>query len=194
MSNLVLLVFISKIFQTKECNATHVCCELKPFDAKDADKCAIRNLNTFPRGPLPSNANFAEFPWQAMILRESTKSLLCGGIILKTNFVLTAGDCVAGHKTIDVLTKGGEWKLGSDEEGKDFQIVRLKSISIHPDFNFTKNAHNLALLHLERDYKFDEHIQQLCLDETETDPKPDEYCVVTGWGQEALKGINFLSK
>lgn len=123
-----------------------------------------------------------------MILRESTKSLLCGGIIIKKNFVLTSGDCVAGQKTIDVLTKGGEWKLGSDDEGKDFQIVRLKSISLHPDFNFTKNAHNLAILHLERDYKFDEHIQQLCLDETETDPKQDDFCVITGWGQEALKG------
>lgn len=126
-----------------------------------------------------------------MILRESTKSLLCGGIIIKKNFVLTAGDCVAGHKTIDVLTKGGEWKLGSDEEGKDYQIVRLKSITFHPDFNFTKQAHNLAILHLERDYKFDQHIQQLCLDERETVPSPEDYCVVTGWGQEALKSKYF---
>uniref|UniRef100_A0A336LJI8 CSON007400 protein n=1 Tax=Culicoides sonorensis TaxID=179676 RepID=A0A336LJI8_CULSO len=172
---------------SKECNATHVCCEVKPFDPKNADKCAIRNLNTFPQGPLPLNANFAEFPWQAMILRESTKSLLCGGIIFKKNFVLTAGDCVAGIKTIDILTKGGEWKLGSDEEGKDFQLVRLKSISLHPEFNFTKVAHNLAILHLERDYKFDQHIQQLCLDETDTPPTEYDYCVTTGWGQEALK-------
>lgn len=128
-----------------------------------------------------------------MILRESTKSLLCGGIIIKKDFVLTSGDCVAGHKTIDVLTKGGEWKLGSNDEGKDFQLVRLKSISLHPDFNFTKNAHNLAILHLERDYKFDQHIQQLCQDETDTSPNVDDYCVVTGWGQEALQGENYRS-
>lgn len=123
-----------------------------------------------------------------MILRESTKSLLCGGIIIKKNFVLTTGDCVAGQKTIDVLTKGGEWKLGSDEEGIDFMLVRLKTISLHPDFNFTKTSHNLALLHLERDYKFDVHIQPLCLDETNTTPKRGDYCITTGWGKEALKG------
>jgi len=171
---------------TKLCNATEVCCELAKFDPKNADKCAVRNNNTFPRGPLPINANFAEFPWQAMILKESTKSLLCGGIIISKNFVLTSGSCVAGQRYTDVLTKGGEWELGKNSEGIDFQLVRLKTMTFHPDFNFTDLSTNLALLHLERDYKFDVHIQQLCFDDTQTDPQPGDYCIVTGWGKEAL--------
>lgn len=33
-----------------------------------------------PRGTLPNEASFGEFPWQAMVLRESTKTILCGKI------------------------------------------------------------------------------------------------------------------
>ncbi|XP_037038264.1 inactive serine protease scarface-like [Bradysia coprophila] len=174
---------------TDLCHATTVCCTIKPWDSEYADECAIRSLNTSPQGPTPLNANFAEFPWQAMILRESTKSLLCGGVIIKKNFVLTSADCVAEQKSIDVLTKGGEWKLGSDDEGKPFQLVRLKSISLHPDYDHTKLSHNLAVLHLERDYKFDEHIRPLCLDGSDNlpDTGDQKLCIITGWGREALR-------
>lgn len=165
-----------------------MCCEIQKIDAKDLGRCAVRNLNTEPRGPLPINANFAEFPWQAMILKESTKSLLCGGVIIHKNFVLTTGTCVAGLRYTDILTKGGEWELGRNSEGIDFQLVRLKTMTFHPDFNFTDLSTNLALLHLERDYKFDVHIQPLCFDDSAAAsvPQPGEYCVVTGWGKEAL--------
>lgn len=168
--------------------ATGVCCPLRTWDPRTAGSCAVRNLNTSPKGPSSIYANFAEFPWQAMILKESTKSLLCGGVIVQKDLVVTSGDCVQGQKSIDILTKGGEWKLGSDEEGIDFQLVRLRKISFHPYYNVGEPAYNLALLHLERDYKFNLHIQPLCLDETFTAPVPGEMCVTTGWGKEALRG------
>lgn len=161
---------------------------MRPWDPRTAGSCAARNLNTSPKGSSSIHANFAEFPWQAMILKESTKSLLCGGVIIQKDLVLTSGDCVQGQKSIDILTKGGEWKLGSDEEGIDFQLVRLRKISFHPYYNVGEPAYNLALLHLERDYKFNLHIQPLCLDETFTTPVPGEVCVTTGWGKEALAG------
>lgn len=121
-----------------------------------------------------------------MILRESTKSLLCGGIIIKKNFVLTRGQCVAGQKTYDLLAKGGEWELGKESEGIDFDLNRLKSISYHPDLNLTELSHDLAILHMERDFKFNVHIQQLCYENDYTPPKPGDFCIVTGWGRDAL--------
>ncbi|XP_063706327.1 inactive serine protease scarface-like [Culicoides brevitarsis] len=168
------------------CAESGVCCQLRAWDPRSAGNCAVRNLNTSPKGPSPINANFAEFPWQAMILKESTKSLLCGGVIIHKNFVLTTGDCVQGQKSIDILTKGGEWKLGSDEEGIDFELVRLTKISFHPYYSVGEPAYNLALLHLERDYKFNLHIQPLCLEEGPF-AKPGDSCVTTGWGKKALE-------
>lgn len=128
-----------------------------------------------------------------MILKESTKSLLCGGIIITKDLVLTSGDCVQGQNRLDILTKGGEWKLGSDEEGIDFQLVRLLKITFHPYYNTADPAYNLALLHLERDYQFNLHIQPLCLDETFTPPAPGDNCLTTGWGKEALESEFFNS-
>lgn len=52
--------------------------------------------NAFPKGQGPYDAAFGEFPWQAMILKESTKSLLCGGAIIQADTVLTAANCVQG--------------------------------------------------------------------------------------------------
>lgn len=52
--------------------------------------------NAFPKGAGPYDASFGEFPWQAMILKESTKSLLCGGAIIQADTVLTAAHCVQG--------------------------------------------------------------------------------------------------
>lgn len=105
---------------------------------------------------------------------------------MKKNFVLTSASCVAGERYTNILTKGGEWELGKDTEGIDFQLVRLKSMTFHPFFNFTDLSTNLALLHLERNYQFNVHIQQLCYEDTYTDPQPGDYCIVTGWGKEAL--------
>ena len=48
------------------------------------------------KGEGPIDANFGEYPWQAMVLLESSKSLLCGGAIVGDNVVATAAHCVAG--------------------------------------------------------------------------------------------------
>lgn len=49
-----------------------------------------------PRGQGPIDAGFGEFPWQAMILKESTKTLICGGAIVDGDLVATAAHCVQG--------------------------------------------------------------------------------------------------
>lgn len=86
----------------------------------------------------------------------------------------------------DILIKGGEWKLGSDEEPKTFQTVRVKSISFHPEYQ--SYGRDVALLHLEIGLKFDSHIAPICIDENDFEPTPGvDQCVCTGWGKEALK-------
>ncbi|XP_037043970.1 inactive serine protease scarface-like isoform X1 [Bradysia coprophila] len=153
--------------------------------ASGSNVCAVRDVNAVPKGNGPFDAAFGEFPWQAMILKESTKTLLCGGAIVEADTVLTAAHCVEGVQAFDLLIKGGEWKLGSDEEPKSFQSIRVKSISVHPEYQSNKYGRDIALLHLERPLKFDKHIGAICLDDRE--PTPNDNCVCTGWGKEALK-------
>jgi len=90
----------------------------------------------------------------------------------------------------DVLIKAGEWRLGSDEEPKPFQIVRVQKIIFHPQYQPNTLQNDIALLYLENDIKWDDtHIQPICLDESDADVLTSDECVTTGWGKEVLKGL-----
>lgn len=91
----------------------------------------------------------------------------------------------------DILIKGGEWKLGSDEEPLPFQLVRVKSITMHPAYQPTALQNDVALLHLENKLKFDKHIGPVCYDENDSEPSANELCVTSGWGKEVLKRMLF---
>ncbi|XP_055387830.1 inactive serine protease scarface isoform X2 [Condylostylus longicornis] len=148
-------------------------------------RCASRNFNSVLQGDTSIDAAFGEYPWQAMILLESKKSLICGGVIIADDMVATSARCVQGRKPFDVIIKGGEWKLGSDIEPITFQNSRVKRIEIHPNYDSVKFNNDIALLHLDSKLKFDIHIAPLCIDDS--DPDENEECYVTGWGKEVLK-------
>ncbi|CAH1985849.1 unnamed protein product [Acanthoscelides obtectus] len=149
-------------------------------------KCGHRNLDTSPKGESPLDANFAEYPWQAMILRDSNRSLLCGGVIIRDNAILTSAHCVEGLDTNDVLAKGGEWKLGIDEEPLPFQIVKVGAIIRHPEYKPGSYHNDVAILVLREKLRFTTNIGPLCLSQT-TEISPNSKCKLTGWGKRILQ-------
>lgn len=88
----------------------------------------------------------------------------------------------------DIMIKGGEWRLGSTEEPKAFQIVRVKNVIYHPAYQPTTLESDVALLYLEENLRYDTHIGPICLDEADSVPSPNDDCVTTGWGKNVLKG------
>lgn len=64
------------------------------FDEPNNNCC--RSQGGYPKGQSPIDVDFAEIPWQAMVLRDSNRSLLCGGAIIRKDAVLTAASCVEG--------------------------------------------------------------------------------------------------
>ncbi|KAF5291790.1 hypothetical protein FQA39_LY14278 [Lamprigera yunnana] len=148
------------------------------------NKCGVRNPNSTPRG-RGLEVNFAEIPWQAMVLRDTNRSLLCGGVIVKTNVVLTAAHCVEGLPTHDILIKGGEWKLGIDEEPLPFQIVKVAAIIRHPGYTPGSYRDDLALLVLEEHLRIAKNIAPICL--TPPNQQPLHQCITTGWGKRILQ-------
>ncbi|KAK9874462.1 hypothetical protein WA026_002803, partial [Henosepilachna vigintioctopunctata] len=149
------------------------------------DFCGSRDKNTSPKGPGPLNTNFAEIPWQAMILRDSNRSLLCGGAIIRRNAILTNAHCVEGIPTSDILVKGGEWKLGIDEEPLPFQIVKVSVIVRHPGYKAGSLVNDLAILILEEKLRPAKNIGTICL--PEPNKIPTRNCVATGWGKRILQ-------
>nr|XP_016926051.1 inactive serine protease scarface [Drosophila suzukii] len=164
------------------------CCRdpnyVDPWPVNLAGVCATRNKRTKPTGVKELDASFAEISWQAMILRESSKTLICGGAIIGDEFVLTSAGCVNGLPVTDIRVKAGEWELGSTNEPLPFQLTGVKTIDVHPAYDHSTNAHDIAIIRLERRLEFASHIQPICI--SDEDPKASEQCITSGWGKQAL--------
>ncbi|XP_017003304.1 inactive serine protease scarface isoform X1 [Drosophila takahashii] len=164
------------------------CCRdpnyVDPWPVNLAGVCATRNKRTKPTGVKDLDANFAEISWQAMILRESSKTLICGGAIIGDEFILTSASCVNGLPVTDIRVKAGEWELGSTNEPLPFQLTGVKSIDVHPAYDPSTNTHDIAIIRLERRLEFATHIQPICI--SDEDPKASEQCITSGWGKQAL--------
>ncbi|CAB3257379.1 unnamed protein product [Arctia plantaginis] len=135
--------------------------------------------------------DFAEIPWQAMVLLQTNRSLLCGGVITRPDVVLTSASCVEGLLAKNVLIKGGEWKLGVDDEPLPFQIVQVKHILRHPLYEPGHLKYDAAVLVLSENLRLQKNIWPICL--PSTSDRLDAYyngngeCIVTGWGKNILQ-------
>lgn len=94
----------------------------------------------------------------------------------------------------DVRVKAGEWELGSTNEPLPFQLVAVKAIEIHPNYDANTGSNDMAVVHLSERLQFATHIQPICI--SDKDPSSSETCITTGWGKQALssKSINVFFK
>lgn len=105
------------------------------------------------------------YPWAAALTyinpETNTRLYLCGGVLIKENFILTAAHCIStknGHSLAQV-------RLGhavlSDPNGVD---VPIKAIHIHPDFEVDPIlTADIALLELEENVPVNGNIRPICL-------------------------------
>lgn len=172
----------------EESGAAGKCCRdpnyVDPWPVNLAGVCAQRNKNTKPQGVKDIDANFAEIPWQAMVLKESSKTLLCGGAIIGDGVVLTTASCVQNVAVNDLRVKAGEWELGSTTEPLNFQLASAKNVAVHPKYDASTGSNDMAVIHLTERLQFASHIQPICI--SDKDPSPSETCITTGWGKQAL--------
>ncbi|XP_023943390.2 uncharacterized protein LOC112049644 isoform X2 [Bicyclus anynana] len=154
-------------------------------------QCGLLNPQRPAGNRKDLEVDFAEIPWQAMVLLQTNKSLLCGGVITRPDVVITSAACVDGLDAKNVLIKGGEWKLGIDDEPLPFQIVQVKTILRHPLYKSGSLLYDAAILVLSENLRFAKNIYPICLPEAE-----DTYdalyagegtCIVTGWGKQVLQ-------
>lgn len=87
--------------------------------------------------------------------------------------------------TRDILIKGGEWKLGIDEEPLPFQIVKVAVVVRHPDYRPGLLQNDLAVLVLQEKLRFTKNVGSLCL--PQANQIPTQNCIATGWGKRILQ-------
>lgn len=109
----------------------------------------------------------------------------CGGALISSRHVVTAGHCVARsqHSPASIKVTLGDYILNSDIESLPHEVFSVVEVLLHPNFRFTPQAdrYDVAVLELDRAASYKDNIKPICL------PQKDATFVgrvayVAGWG------------
>jgi len=125
-------------------------------------------------------AGFGTFPWQAYIRIGTSR---CGGSLVNSHYVVTAGHCVARARPSQVRVTLGEYVLKSDVEPLPGRTYGASLIKVHPYFKFTPQAdrYDVAVIKLNRQVDYAPHISPICLPPKDMHMQ-GHYGWASGWG------------
>lgn len=144
-----------------------------------------------------TNADVGEWPWQVS-LHFKTSGHTCGASIISERWLVSAAHCFPTSNL--EYRNPGSWLtysgLYTQLDYSSAESRKLKSITVHPNYNAFTFDNDVAVLELSDPLEFSSTVYPLCLpDATHTFPA-GKSCFVTGWGALAESGplANILQK
>ncbi|CAH2083530.1 unnamed protein product [Euphydryas editha] len=166
-----------------------------------APKCNYERIELIVGG---EDANQGEFPHMAAIgwvNVEGNYAFQCGGSLISSRFVLTAGHCSKNPRMKEkkpAIVRLGDQNLDpAVSDGASPLDVPIKTVHKHPEYNSPGKYNDIALFELNSDVDFEAAIRPACL-WTKPDFPGHTKAVATGWGVTSSKrgavGSNELQK
>lgn len=141
--------------------------------------CGVVNRKTRIVGGVVADQH--EFPW--MVALSKRGKFYCGATIITRNHLLTAAHCVDGFSAKEIKATIGEYNRTMKNDTKR-QIIRIKEIIRHPNFQISNFKNDIAILKVETEMKFaTPYIQPACLPAYENRNYTGIMATVTGWGR-----------
>ncbi|KAK0074743.1 hypothetical protein PV325_007862 [Microctonus aethiopoides] len=129
-------------------------------------------------------ANIAEFPWMVGMTKQG--QFHCGGSLITRLHVLTAAHCLEGFDK-----RYFEVYMGDDRVAKRSNNAirrRVKSWTIHKDFNSYNLNNDIAIIELDRAVSLNGHIKTACLPENRAIDYTGSLAIAIGWGRTTEGG------
>ncbi|XP_042687661.1 chymotrypsin-like elastase family member 2A [Centrocercus urophasianus] len=134
------------------------------------------------------NARPYSWPWQASLQYQSSSGWhhTCGGILIATNWVLTAAHCISSSRNYRVLL--GKYNLAAEEQGSVTAFP--EKIVVHEKWNSysVASGNDIALIKLTEHVALSDKIRLACLPPAESILSSNTACYVTGWGRLRTNG------
>ena len=172
-----------------------VCCQnplpIEPTPAKCgvsqyAQENSIKTRYKTP-GITKLEADFGEFPWQAIVF-FSNYTFRCGASIITDRHLLTAAHCVRDHYPTDFRIRVGEWQVNTFTEPLPYHDYDLLQIHYHPDYKRGAEHNNLVVLELASPMTLAYNVNTVCLPSDSYSFAPGTRCFVSGWGKDSFVG------
>uniref|UniRef100_U5EGR6 trypsin n=1 Tax=Corethrella appendiculata TaxID=1370023 RepID=U5EGR6_9DIPT len=114
-----------------------------------------------------------EAPYQVSL---QFSSHFCGGSVISSRFILTAGHCV--------FESANEFsvRVGATDRQNDGELFEIQNVIRHPKYNGQTIDYDFAIIELETEIQFDETKQPIELPEQDEEVVDGTLCKVSGWG------------
>ncbi|XP_053556418.1 granzyme A [Bombina bombina] len=114
-------------------------------------------------------------PYMALLIKE--RYPVCGGALIKKDWVLTAAHCGISNNS-EVILGAHQWQ----EKEKTQQRFKVARIVPHQGFNKRNGINDIMLVKLDRIAVLNKYVSILPLPNNEDNIKDGQKCSVAGWG------------
>jgi len=125
------------------------------------------------------NADKNEYPWQVALKYNNNRYPFCGGTLLNSKTVLTAGHCLEGVRANQFKVVLGEHNL---EINENEQVIEVSYVR-YKDYNTETLNNDFAIIRLRTNAKFTQSVSPICLPEANSINYDSRLATVTGWGR-----------
>ncbi|XP_026882079.2 granzyme B(G,H)-like isoform X2 [Electrophorus electricus] len=124
-----------------------------------------------------------------MVSLQLNKSHICGGMLIRKDYVLTSAHCVnnsgcSGKNQLEVVL--GAHRITGREFGQ--QRIAVQKCVKHPDYKKNEMHHDVMLLKLKTKATLNKFVKVIALPKKNKDIPANQKCSIAGWGMMVPNG------
>ncbi|KAK3755006.1 hypothetical protein QZH41_001976 [Actinostola sp. cb2023] len=139
-------------------------------------QCGVSSVSRVIAGV---DAKPGAWPWQIGLHRSGR--FICGGSLIKKDWIVTAAHCVTQSNPALYTIRLGDHNRNVDE-GTEQDIKAIRVIS-HPSYNNPRLSNDIALIQLQRPATLNNRVGLACLPDQDYVLPAGSNCYITGWGK-----------